>query len=109
MFTQPDLPALVVPATSRCGILARSAPIARPATSLPSHTVRATSRAAALEDVAEVDDPPARVRDLDPDRLLARDRRQDPDVGRRERVGEVVLELRDLAHLDARRESQLVA
>ena len=38
-FTQPDLPAPVVPATSRCGILARSAPIARPATSLPSHTV----------------------------------------------------------------------
>src|SRR3712207_9440749 len=38
-FTQPDLPAPVVPATSRCGILARSAPIARPATSLPSQTV----------------------------------------------------------------------
>ena len=35
----PDLPAPVVPATSRCGILARSAPIERPATSLPSHTV----------------------------------------------------------------------
>ena len=35
----PDLPAPVVPATSRCGIFARSAPIALPATSLPSHTV----------------------------------------------------------------------
>ena len=35
----PDLPAPVVPATSRCGILARSAPIERPATSLPSQTV----------------------------------------------------------------------
>ena len=38
-LTAPDLPAPVVPATSRCGIFARSAPIARPATSLPSHTV----------------------------------------------------------------------
>ena len=38
-FTQADLPAPVVPATSRCGILVRSAPIARPAMSLPSHTV----------------------------------------------------------------------
>ena len=38
-LTAPDLPAPVVPATSRCGILARSAPIARPATSLPSQTV----------------------------------------------------------------------
>ena len=36
---QPDLPAPVVPATSRCGIFARSTPIARPATSLPSQTV----------------------------------------------------------------------
>ena len=35
----PDLPAPVVPATSRWGIFARSAPIALPATSLPSHTV----------------------------------------------------------------------
>jgi hypothetical protein len=38
-LTAPDLPAPVVPATSRCGIFARSAPIARPATSLPSQTV----------------------------------------------------------------------
>ena len=35
----PDLPAPVVPATSRWGILARSAGIALPETSLPSHTV----------------------------------------------------------------------
>ena len=62
-----------------------------------------------LEDVAEVHDPAARVRDLDADRLLARDRRQDADVGRGQRVREVVLELRDLADLDARREPQLVA
>ena len=38
-FTHADLPAPVVPATSRWGILARSAPIARPAMSLPSQTV----------------------------------------------------------------------
>ena len=109
-MTQPDLPAPVVPATSRCGIFARSAPIARPATSLPSQTVSGDqSGGRLLEDVAEVDDPAARVRDLDADRLLAGDRRQDADVGRGQRVGEVVLELRDLADLDAGREPQLVA
>src|SRR6185436_2176365 len=42
----------------------------------------------ALEDVAEVDHPAALVGDLDPDRLLARYRRLDPDVRRGERVGE---------------------
>ena len=52
-----------------------------------------------LEDVAEVDDPPPGVRDLDPDRLLAGDRREDPDVGGGQRVGEVVLQLGDLATL----------
>ncbi len=62
-----------------------------------------------LEDVAEVDDPPARVRHLDADRLLARDRRQDADVGGGQRVGEVVLELGDLRHLGPGREPQLVA
>ena len=34
----------------------------------------------------------AQVRDLDADRLLARDRREDADLRGRERVGEVVLE-----------------
>ena len=38
-FTQPDLPEPVVPATSTCGWLARSMPMARPSMSLPSHTV----------------------------------------------------------------------
>ena len=38
-FTQPDLPEPVVPATRMWGIFVRSAPIARPGTSLPSHTV----------------------------------------------------------------------
>ena len=62
-----------------------------------------------LVDVAQVHDPPARVGHLDADRLLARDRRQDADVGRGQGVGEVVLELRDLADLDAGRQPQLVA
>ena len=62
-----------------------------------------------LEDVAEVDDAAARVRDLDADGLLARDRGEDADVGGGERVGEVVLELGDLADLDAGREPELVA
>ncbi len=56
-MTQPDLPAPVVPATSRCGIFARSAPIARPETSLPSQTASGDQSAGrVLEDVAEVDD-----------------------------------------------------
>ena len=38
-LTQPDLPEPVVPATSTCGCLARSVPIALPAMSLPSQTV----------------------------------------------------------------------
>ncbi len=48
------------------------------------------------------------VRDLDADRLLARDRREDPDLGRRERVGEVVLQRRDLRDLRSGRELELV-
>ena len=61
------------------------------------------------EDVAERDDAPAAVGDLDADGLLARDRGEDADVGRGQRVGEVVLEVADLVHLDAGRQAQLVA
>ena len=60
-------------------------------------------------DVAERDDAAAAVGDLDADGLLAGDRGEDADVGRGERVGEVVLEVADLVHLDAGREPQLVA
>ena len=49
------------------------------------------------------------VRDLDADRLLAGDRREDADLGRRERVREVVLEPRDLRDLRPGRELELVA
>jgi hypothetical protein len=62
-----------------------------------------------VEDVAERDVARARVRQLDADRLLARDRRQDPDLGRRERVAEVVLQRRNFRDLGARGELQLVA
>ena len=50
-----------------------------------------------------------RVRDLDADGPLAGDRGEDADVGRGQRVGEVVLELGDLADLGPGRELQLVA
>ena len=49
------------------------------------------------------------VRHLDSHRLLARDRREDADLRRGERVGEVVLEPRDLRDLRTRRELELVA
>ena len=61
------------------------------------------------EDVAEGDEVRAQVRHLDPDRLLAGDRREDADLGRRERVGEVVAQLGDLADLDPGGELELVA
>ena len=60
-------------------------------------------------DVAEADHAAALVRDLDADRLFARDRRQDADVGRGQRVGEVVAELGDFLDLGAGRQPQLVA
>ena len=49
------------------------------------------------EDVAEVDDAAVAVGDLDADGLLAGDRGEDADLGGGQRVGEVVLELGDLA------------
>src|SRR5439155_3608828 len=61
----------------------------------------------ALEDVAQEDHAMAQVGDLDANRLLARDRGQDPNVGRGESVGEVVLELRDLGDLCAGGEAEL--
>ena len=62
-----------------------------------------------VEDVAERDEVRLEIRDLDAHRLLARDRREDPDLGRRERIGEVVLQCGDLRDLRAGRELQLVA
>ena len=107
---QPDLPEPVVPAISRCGIRARSVQTAAPEMSLPSQTeTRARGRRQVAEDVAERDEVRREVRHLDADGLLARDRREDADLRRRERVREVVLELRDLADLRPGRELELVA
>ncbi len=62
-----------------------------------------------VEDVAERDEVRLEIRNLDAHRLLAGDRREDPDLGRRQRIGEVVFECCDLRDLRARRELQLVA
>ena len=70
---------------------------------------RARRRRQRLEDVAERDEVRGEVRELDADRLLAGDRREDADLGRGERVREVVLERRDLGDLRPGRELELVA
>ena len=57
---------------------------------------RARRRRDLAVDVAERDEVRGEVRHLDADCLLARDRREDADLGRRERVAEVVAELGDL-------------
>ena len=107
---QPDFPEPVVPAMRMCGIRARSAETDAPEMSFPSQTESGLDeRRQLVEDVAERDDVRGEVRHLDADRLLAGDRREDADLGGRERVGEVVLERRDLADLRAGRELELVA
>ena len=86
--------------------MARSAPIARPATSLPSQTVSGDQPSGGrLHHVAQVDDPAG----VGPRRRppACRGSARGADVGGGERVGEVVLELGDLADLDARRQAQL--
>ena len=115
VFTHPDLPEPVVPATSRWGIFARSVQTEFPAMSFPSQTDSGEPEDGAAftevtaEDVAQVHHAVQLVGHLHPDRLLAGDRGQDADVGRGERVGDVVLELRHLRDLGAGREPQLVA
>ena len=109
-FTQPDLPEPVVPAIRMCGCLARSVPIALPAMSLPSQTESGDQPfGALLEHVAEVHHLAHAVGHLDAHRLLAGDRGEDAHLLGGQRVGEVVLELGDLRHLDAGRQPQLVA
>ena len=73
------------------------------------HRQRRPVRRRLLQDVAEVDDAPARVGNLDADRLLAWDRGQDADVGGGQRVGEIILELGHLGHLGPGSQAQLVA
>ena len=55
---------------------------------------RARRRGQVVVDVAERDDRRAEVRHLDADGLLAGDRREDAQLGRRQRVREVVAESR---------------
>ncbi len=110
MLRQPDLPEPVVPAMSRCGIRARSVQTAAPEMSLPSQTETGLAVGRnRLEDVTERDEVRGEVRELDADRLLAGNRREDSDLGGREGIREVVLERRDLGDLRPRRELQLVA
>ena len=110
VLMQPDLPEPVVPAIRRCGIRARSVQTALPEMSLPSQTESGLAEPRqVVEDVAERHHARREVRDLDADRLLARDRREDADLGRRERIREVVLEAGDLRDLRAGRELELVA
>ena len=107
---QPDLPEPVVPAISRCGMRARSVQTALPEMSLPSQTESGLDgRRQVVVDVAQGDEVRREVRHLDAHGLLAGDRREDADLGRRERVGEVVLERRDLRDLRPRGELELVA
>ena len=107
---QPDLPEPVVPAISRCGMRARSVQTAAPEMSLPSHTDSGLAVARHLaEDVAQRHQVRTEVRHLDAHRLLARDRRQDADLGGRERIAQVVLQLSHLRDLGTRCELELVA
>ena len=70
---------------------------------------RARRSRQAVEDVAERDELRDDVRDLHADRLLAGDGREDADLGRRERVGEVVLRARRPSRPSYRARATLVA
>ena len=87
------LPLPVVPATSRCGMSARSKNTARPEMSLPNPTGRVQSFPLGVlqEDVAQCDLRRSGVRHLDADRALARYGRQYPDLRRGQRVRYVLL------------------
>ena len=67
------------------------------------------ARFARREDVAQRDDLTIGIGDLDTDRLLAGDRREDAHVGRGHRIGDVAIEARDTGDLDAGAELELVA
>ena len=78
--------------------------------SLPSQTASGLAvLRQVVVDVAQGDEVRRQVGDLDTDGLLARDRREDADLRRGQRVREVVLEGRDLRHLRPRGELELVA
>ena len=111
-LTATDLPEPVVPATSRCGIFARSTPTGAPSMSLPS--------AIGSFDVAPAEAArPARISLRNtvsrvlfgtsmPTARLARDRRDDAHAQRLERHREVVREVGDLVDARAGRRRELV-
>ncbi len=77
-LTPTDLPEPVVPATSRCGMRARSATIGSPPIDLPSAIGSTASEArngVRFEDVAQVDGLAAHVRQLDADDVAPGDDR----------------------------------
>ena len=106
---QPDLPEPVVPAMRICGIRARSAWTDAPEMSLPSHTDSGLAPPGMSAKMSpSVTTFGREVGHLDPHGLLAGNRREDAELRRRERIGEVVLQGGDLAHLRAGRELKLV-
>ena len=89
---------------------ARSVQTALPEMSLPSHTDSGLACPGMSPKMSpSVTSFGRQVRHLDADRLLAGDRREDADLGRRERVRKVVLQPGHLGHLRPGRELQLVA
>ena len=107
---QPLLPEPVVPATSRWTILTRSASTALPVTSLPSQ--KAMGEALRREepvDIAQGDVVGLEVGHFDADGRLPGYRRLHAHVGRRQCVGDVVLETGHPADLDARRQLEFIA
>ena len=81
MLIDTDLPEPVVPATSRCGILARSAITGSPPIVLPSESASLAlepSKSVEAKQLAEIDRLALRVRQLDADDVAAGD---DGDAG----------------------------
>lgn len=62
-----------------------------------------------IDDIADMNDAALLIRYLDADGVLPRNRRFDPDIGGREIEREVVLEVCDLADLNARRRLDFIA
>ena len=106
---QPDLPDPVVPGDEEVRHAGEVGPdrVAGDVLAEPDRQ-RARRRRQVAEDVAERDELRREVRDLDADGLLAGDRREDPDLRGRERVGEIVLQAGDLRHLRPGCELELV-
>ena len=98
-LTATDLPEPVVPATSRCGICARSTTAGPPSMSLPSAigSLRVgLAERLVDEDLLQEHLLARLVRHLDADRGLARNRRDDAHAQRLERQREVVGQADDL-------------